>query len=72
MFLIVNQTPYQITFRLKTSLLKFYKLIKVDTCIFILDENFFMKLLLHGNGKYDNKMKPSLSLVIKPFDGQLI
>lgn len=35
------------------------ELIKVDTCTFILDAKFFMKFLLHGNGRYDNKMKPS-------------
>ena len=31
------------------------ELIKTDSCILILDEKYFTKLLLCGNGKYDRK-----------------
>ena len=38
------------------------ELIKVNSCILKLDEISFMKLLLYGGGRYDNKTKTSIIL----------
>ena len=31
------------------------ELIKIDSCILMLDEKFFATLFLYGDGKYDSK-----------------
>ena len=38
------------------------ELIKIDSCILALDENSFTKLLLHGDGRDDNKTNKSIIL----------
>ena len=38
------------------------KLIKIDLCIVTLQENFFKKLRLHGDGIYDSKTNTSIIL----------
>ena len=51
------------------------ELIKIDSCILTLDENFLMKLLLYGYGRYDSKTNESILVSIsfiyssKRFDG---
>ena len=56
------------------------ELIKIDSCIFALDEKSFSKLLLvYGDGRYDSKTNKSIKLASinfihssKRFDGQLM
>ena len=53
--------------------------IKIDSCNPTLDEKFFTKLLLYGDGRYDSKTNESITLASinfinssKRFDGQLM
>ena len=55
------------------------ELIEIDSCILTLDEESFSKLLLYGDGRYDNKRKKSIILACnnfiyssKRFDGQFM
>ena len=55
------------------------ELIEIDSCILTLDEESFTKLLLYGDGRYDNKRKKSIILACnnfiyssKRFDGQFM
>ena len=53
------------------------ELIKIDSCILILDEKYFTKLLPCGDGIYDRKtyksiLLASVNLIYIHFDGQLM
>ena len=56
------------------------ELIKIDSCILTRDENYFTKLLLYGDGRYDSKTNKSIilafsiSFILVKFilDGQLM
>ena len=55
------------------------ELIKTDSCILTLDENFFTKLLVYGDSRFDSKTNKSIILASvkfiyssKGFDGQLM
>ena len=40
---------------------------KIGSCILTLDEKYFRKLLLHGDGRYDIKKNESIILAFKLF-----
>ena len=54
------------------------ELIKTDSCILTVDEKSFMKMLLHGDVRYDKKTSKSMLASInfiysrKRVDGQLM
>ena len=43
------------------------ELIKIDSCIFRLDEKSLTKLLLYGDGRYDSKTNKSIILTSMNF-----